>query len=201
MKKHRIVLGSSSPRRKELLKNLTEDFEIMKPRFEEKLQAKEKPADYVLRNALGKAGCIVENSLGDLCDESVMVIGADTIVHLSGDILQKPVNREEAETMLRRLSGQTHEVLTGVCVALYEPGQAPVYHQFLEKTQVTFTSLTDDDIKRYCDTGEPMDKAGAYGIQGRGAWMVEAIHGSYTNVVGLPMTSLAHFFRQHKIFT
>jgi len=163
----KIVLASSSPRRKELLQTAGINFEIDVEGVDEVPQG-DTPEEKV---------CSIAARRFDDC-----VIGADTVVSVDGDILGKPHDREDAENMLRRLSGREHTVYTGVCISAH--GKETV---FSEATKVKFFELTDKEIADYVLSGEPMDKAGAYGIQGLGCTLVEGIGGDYFNVVGLPV--------------
>ena len=170
------MLASASPRRAELLAAAGFRFTIAHADIDETPFAHE-PADfYVLRLAEGKARAVA------LRHPHQPVLGADTTVVIDGHILGKPADAAQATAMLRRLQGRGHEVLTGV--ALVTEGQARVA---LECTRVWFAPMTDDDIAAYVATGEPMDKAGAYGIQGWAARHVTRVEGSYSNVVGLPV--------------
>ncbi|MCB9229879.1 MAG: septum formation inhibitor Maf [Deltaproteobacteria bacterium] len=191
----RYVLASSSPRRQDLLASLHLDFEVLKPDFEEKLNSGETPGEYVLRNARGKAASSA-SLLTKRPDIKYLVIGADTIVVLNQEILQKPENEEHAYAMLRKISGQTHLVLTGLCVASVLYDKETEYHTHIGSTHVTIKHMDDEEIRRYIRTGEPLDKAGSYGIQGYGACLIREIMGSYTNVVGLPLTELKEMLDQ-----
>ena len=171
-----IILASASPRRRELLEQIGLPFSV-RPSAGEPEAAGLTPEAAVCSVALAKA----ENVAADASPED-LILAADTLVYLDGDPLGKPTGRDEAAAMLRRLSGREHEVYTGV--ALMGGGRKLVR---CEKTFVRFRPLTEDMIRRYVDTGEPMDKAGAYGIQGIGCLLVESIHGDYNNVVGLPL--------------
>lgn len=168
-----LTLASASPRRRKLLASLDLDFSIVVPDIDETPRPSEKPRIFAERLAKEKAGAV---------DVAGLVIAADTIVVQQETILGKPADGAHARAMLQSLSGSTHEVITGVCV---ENAERAVV--FSITTQVTFRILTDAEIENYIATGEPMDKAGAYAIQGGAAHMVKSIHGSYTNVVGLPM--------------
>ena len=194
-----FILGSSSPRRKELLASLGVSFEVIKPGFEEVLGENEKASDYVVRNAVGKVNWIVEHELDTREDSSTqrtLVIGADTVVVKDEEILQKPKSEDEARQMLGQLSGRSHNVMTGVCLADYKSIDEVCFYQWYGKTEVVFKDLSAEEISRYIATGEPMDKAGAYGIQHLGAYLVKEINGSYTNVVGLPLTQLWESLQQ-----
>lgn len=188
-----IVLGSSSPRRIQLLSLLGLPFEVVKPDVDEDIPNEKIYNPDVVVTELAKLKCeAVFNKLNTYrnryhfrFDEVDAIITADTIVWLDGEILGKPVNEKEAEKMLRRLSGNWHKVFTGVCVKI--SGEEIT---FFEETQVKFKELSDWEISYYISTGEPLDKAGAYGIQGLGGAFVERIVGDYTNVVGLPMPKL-----------
>ena len=178
MKYNKIVLASASPRRKELMKLITDDFDIMPSDADETLPEEiesEKAAEYLAR--------IKAESVGNI--ENAAVIGCDTVVVIDGKILGKPENREQCRKMLNALSGRTHYVYTGVCV-IYNS----IKYSFTEKTEVTFHNLSKNEIEEYMNTGEPFDKAGGYGIQGRGALLVKEIKGDYFNVVGLPVSAL-----------
>ncbi|MFQ5809186.1 MAG: Maf family protein [Armatimonadota bacterium] len=192
----RIVLASASPRRRMLLEQIGLPFEVIPSQSPEMAQAHERPADHVRRAAALKA-----SSVAPRVEPEAVLIGADTIVCLDGSILGKPSSRGEAREMLHRLSGHTHTVYTGLAVGRAgSVVDAPVgpdeWHQLgldtgLEATRVKFRQLSDAEIGAYVDTGEPLDKAGAYGIQGRGALLVQEIRGCYFNVVGLPLVRLA----------
>ena len=179
----RLVLASTSPRRRELLGLLGLPFEVVGSRFDESLLSPIglPPANYVTRLATSKAAEVAAR----LADPDAVVLGADTTVVLDGDVLNKPANADDAVRMLRRLSGRTHAVYTGLCVLRGEAAQTA--HAV---TEVTFDSLSDGTITAYVATGEPLDKAGAYGIQGAALAFIPRIQGDYFNVVGLPLTLL-----------
>ncbi|MBK6798552.1 MAG: septum formation inhibitor Maf [Acidobacteria bacterium] len=173
-----LILASASPRRAELLKAAGIDFTVKVSDVDESLRDGESPRDYVLRLSLEKALAVAGK--GDL------VLGADTTVVIDsghgGEIAGKPVDAQDARRMLKLLSGRRHEVLTGVSLVLDDRIISEV-----EVTQVEFAIMTDDEIDWYVSTGEPMDKAGAYGIQGYASRFIERIEGNYSNVVGLPV--------------
>jgi septum formation protein len=171
-----IILASASPRRRELLATLGVDFTVRVPEVDELLNPDEAPRCFAERLAREKAAAVVPDGV---------VIAADTIVVYAGKILGKPSDAAEARGMLSALSGRIHEVITGVCVA-----GATRVEVFSVVTRVEFRRLTGTEIAEYVATGEPMDKAGSYAIQGGAAPMIRAIEGSYTNVVGLPLCEL-----------
>lgn len=172
-----LYLASGSPRRQELLTQLGVRFERIVPGIEEQRLPQEPASQYVARLAREKALAGVA-----MAERDLPVLGADTIVVLNGQVLEKPKNEAEAGAMLRLLSGQTHQVMTAV--ALADRAQTL---DCLVMTDVTFRVLSDEDIAGYVASGEPMDKAGAYGIQGLGGCFVRKINGSYHAVVGLPL--------------
>lgn len=175
-----VVLASGSPRRRELLAQMgVTEFEVLPARGEETAPEGLKPDELVRQLALQKA-----EEVFALRPEAT-VIGADTIVVLEDEVLGKPGDRAEAVHMLTRLSGRSHQVYTGVAVL---SGDAGMTHA--ECTQVDFRELTAAEIEAYVDTGEPMDKAGAYGIQGKACVFIRGIRGDYYNVVGLPVCAL-----------
>lgn len=174
----KIILASSSPRRKELLEQIGLVFEQQTVDFEEITAQGIAPAQLVLQNAYGKAQSVQS-------DDEAIIIAADTVVVFAGKILGKPEDEKQARAMLGMLSGQTHEVFTGICVRRGEN-----FYNAQEKTKVTMRKLPEKEIAAYVATGEPLDKAGAYGIQGKGALLVERIEGCYFNVVGLPLVCL-----------
>lgn len=180
-----VVLASASPRRRGFLHQLGYHFEVVTPATEEKACPGESATEYVLRNAAEKARDVAGRVAAD-----AVVVAADTVVVLRGRIMEKPESEAAAREMLRALSGQTHQVITGLCVQ--GPGQAgpATVRTLAVSTDVEFKKLVDDEIEAYIRSGEPMDKAGAYAIQGRAAYMIRRIRGSYTNVVGLPLTEL-----------
>jgi septum formation protein len=180
----RVVLASQSPRRRELLTLIGVVHEVRPADIDESYLAGETPRDHAERLARGKA-----TALDGLGDETV-TIGSDTIVVVDGDVLGKPRDRAQAAEMLRRLSGRSHVVMTGVAVRWRGRIASGV-----EEVGVTFRSISDDEIERYIDTGEPMDKAGAYGIQGWGATIVERVDGDYFAVMGLALGRLVRLCR------
>jgi MAF protein len=190
-----IILGSSSPRRKDLLGNLGLDFTIVKPETEEKPKAGESAEVYVARNAREKNAWICEQAkrshpLGAL------VITADTIVVIDDRILEKPMSANEASEMLANLSGRMHVVLTAVCIAHVTSVRLEKIKEFTVATEVAIKKLSPPEIEGYIETGEPFDKAGGYAAQGLGSFMVREIHGSFSNVVGLPLAELAESLQQ-----
>lgn len=174
-----LILASGSPRRRELLAQADIACTVEPSAYEEASPQQAAPADYVVAQALGKARDISQHHAGQ------WVLGADTVVTVDHMILGKPHSPEEAAAMLRRLSGRSHSVFTGV--ALVKDRQEL---SCIVETKVWFRVLADWEISRYVGSGEPMDKAGAYGIQGKAASFVEKIDGSYTNVVGLPLAQV-----------
>ena len=181
----RLILASSSPRRRELLEALGVRFEVVAPEIDEHRHPNEEPYDYVTRLARAKAEVAVT--------PDAVVVAADTIVVIDGHILGKPGHPDEAMSMLRRLGGMTHEVLTGVAVARITDIVQVV--TAVESTLVKFLALTDGEIVDYVATGEPMDKAGAYSLGGLGSIFVEAVHGSPSSVIGLPLHTTARLLR------
>lgn len=174
----RIILASASPRRAELLKQIGVEFELVPSQIEERPHPDEAPGDYITRIARAKVVAVARGR------DSGLVIGADTVVVLDGRLIGKPENQADAHRLLRLLSGKWHAVLTGV--ALYDVETRHEVADY-EKTLVKFAQLNDTEIDWYVNTGEPMDKAGAYGIQGLGGLFVDEIAGNYYNVVGLPI--------------
>ena len=173
-----LVLASASPRRKEILTAVGWPFETHPAGVDETRRADEAPEDFVTRLAREKAEAVARTRLFGL------VLGADTTVLVDGEILEKPRDAEDARRMLRLLSGRWHEVLTGVALVRAESGRAAVG---VERTRVRFAVTDDEEIDWHVLTGDVLDKAGAYAIQGRAALFIEAIDGDYWNVVGLPV--------------
>ena len=187
----RIVLASASPRRKMLLEQLGITFDILVSDIEENLQQSLPPEQLAETLALQKA-----QHVAAICDDSCLVIGADTIVADDAGILGKPCDEMDAYRMLSRLSGRVHHVITGVAVISAPISSTPLVRH--ETTQVKIASLSDTDIQWYIQTQEPLDKAGAYAIQGKGTVFVEWIHGCYNNVVGLPLFLLISMLKTIK---
>jgi septum formation protein len=174
----KIILASASPRRAELLSNLHLQFEVVPSSVDEWPYQGEPIADYTIALARAKVTSVVT------CFSSSFVLGADTVVVTDNEILGKPSGQADARRMLEMLSGKWHSVITGVVVRNMDSGIETAGH---EVTRVSFTRLTDQDIGWYLSTGEPLDKAGAYAIQGGAALFIDQILGSYSNVVGLPV--------------
>ena len=169
-----IILASASPRRKEILELADLKFDVM-PSDAQEITTKTAPNEVVMELASIKAKDIYKKS-----EKQSMIVGADTVVAYQGQILGKPTDKADAKRMLTMLSGQTHEVYTGVCVI--EDGKTKTFY---EETKVTFYEISDEQINHYIKTGEPMDKAGSYGIQGKAAVFIKGIEGDYYNVVNV----------------
>jgi septum formation protein len=176
-----LILASASPRRQELLSSAGISFEVLPSEVDEGFQEGEPPEEYVVRLARRKAAKAGERH------KDRWVLAADTVVVIDGRILGKPGDRQEAEEMLGVLSNQEHRVITGFCLLRGDSGKS---REGTVTTRVRFKRLSSREIEWYLDTGEPFDKAGAYAIQGKAAFMVKEIRGSYTNVVGLPLTEV-----------
>jgi len=189
-----IVLASQSPRRSELLKQLGLDFIVRSSDIDESNSMGLKASELVLHLAFEKAKVIAENS--DLNRDSI-VIGADTVVVKEGSVLGKPQHKEDAFSMIKSLSGCWHEVMTGVAVI---DTRSLRYEKIIEITRVKMKELRDDTIDAYVCSREPLDKAGAYGIQGLGAVLIDRIEGCYFNVVGLPISKLSDVLRSFGVF-
>jgi len=183
-----LILASKSPRRKELLSLITSDFEIIPAQNDEIADPSLSPDKFVAALATEKA-----EEIAALYPEDV-VIGSDTVVSAKGEILGKPKDKADAFRMLSLLSGTEHSVFTGV--AVIKNGEI---HCFTEETKVKFFDLDEYEIEQYIATGEPFDKAGAYGIQDLGALLVEGISGDYYNVMGLPAGRLSRLLKELKI--
>lgn len=176
-----IILASASPRRRELLKLICEDFKSVSPDVDETVPAQveilERPQFLAVKKAMHICGCF---------SEKAVVIGCDTGVFIDDEMLGKPKDEEEAFSMLKKLQGKDHLVVTGCCIT-----DGTHKREFSVTSRVFFYPLSDEDIRDYIATGEPMDKAGAYGIQGKGSLLIEKIQGDYFNIVGLPLSALA----------
>jgi len=182
-----LILASASPRRAELLRNAAIDFTVEPAHVAEQPFPNEKPVDYARRLAREKARAVFARN------PDSAVLGADTVVVVDEHLLEKPADQRDAARMLRLLSGRMHQVITGVCLVAqcFEPTEAEI-------TQVVFSPLSDDEIADYVQTGEPMDKAGAYAIQGIASRWVEHIEGCYFNVVGLPVSRVYRMLKAYE---
>ncbi len=181
-----LILASSSPRRRELLGRFGMDFTVKVPDVDESILPNEDPVAHVRRLAQAKAAKVAEE------EEEGLVVGADTIVVLDGEIIGKPEDREDAIRMLSALAGRTHRVYSGVAVTALPSGAT---RTVVVCSRVTMAAIGESEIRRYVDGGEPLDKAGAYAVQGEGKRYVTAVRGSFTNVVGLPLQALHRFLR------
>lgn len=181
-----LILASGSPRRKEILEQVGLDFRVL-PSDVEEVITKQVPSDIVMELSKQKA----EDVWNKLGNEKNIILGADTVVAYDGKILGKPKNVEDAKAMLCMLSGKKHSVYTGVTL-ISEVGSETFY----EETLVEFYEMTKEEIDAYVATGEPMDKAGAYGIQGKAAAFIKGIEGDYYNVVGLPIAKTLKFLQK-----
>lgn len=181
----KFILASSSPRRRELLASIGIDFEVIPSHVPEVHQEGEAPEEYVARLSRDKAHAIAS------AHPARWVIAADTTVLLGEQLLEKPVDAADAARMLATIAGRTHVVYTGVTVQNGESSETRV-----AESEVRMLPLSPADIEWYVRTGEPLDKAGAYAVQGIGAMFIDSIHGSYTNVVGLPLATLFQMLRR-----
>ena len=186
----KLILASKSPRRKYLLEQAGLTFSIIPSDFDERTVTISEPDAYVKKLAEAKASDISEQH------PASWIIGADTIVLIDNRILGKPGSNAEARSMLKQLSGKTHQVLTGYCICC--KNKNTVYSE-TAKTDVHFKSLSNAEIDWYIQSGEPFDKAGAYAIQGIGTFLVKRINGSYTNVVGLPVCEVIEYLMAHGV--
>lgn len=191
----KIILASASPRRKELLAKAEISFTVIPAAGEEK-RTSEDPGEAVQQLARDKAEWVAQ-SMAE-CEEGALVIGSDTIVVFENRILGKPKDRRDAAETLEKLQGNTHQVYTGVSVLERKAGKW-VEHTFFESTDVTFYPVSREEIQDYIATGEPMDKAGSYGIQGLFGIYVKGICGDYNNVVGLPVARLFYEMKKSGI--
>ncbi|MCR1849506.1 Maf family protein [Paeniclostridium sordellii] len=181
-----IILASGSPRRREILANTNAKFDVLTSDVDERIFKFEEPTQLVLRLAFEKCMDIAINNPESL------VIGADTIVVLDNEILGKPKNEDEAFDMLSKLSNREHQVITGMSIVNIENNKKIVDYTI---SNVKFKNLTDQDIRDYISTGECLDKAGSYGIQGYGTLLVKEIQGDYFNIVGLPISKLSDILK------
>ncbi|MBM6688569.1 septum formation inhibitor Maf [Collinsella tanakaei] len=192
-----MILASQSPRRIKLMREAGFDFRVAPADIDESPHEGETPFELVERLAVSKAACIADT----VAEPGELVVAADTIVAIDGELLGKPADAADAHRMLRELSGRTHQVATGVCLIVAgDSTRAP--HSFVDVTDVTFYDLTDEEIDTYVASGEPLDKAGAYGIQGVGGrLLVRGIDGDFYNVVGLPIAKTVRAIRRYAMAT
>jgi nucleoside triphosphate pyrophosphatase len=187
----RLILASASPRRAELLRSAGYDFDVQAVEIDERPKSGELPAEYVERLAIEKASCAASEWTDPAEAGHYVLLGADTAVVVGDEILGKPRDDEDGARMLRRLSGRTHEVMTGVCL---RTANRRVSH--VEISLVTFATLTEDQVAWYVASGEGRDKAGGYAIQGLASRFIPRIEGSYSNVVGLPIAVVADLIQR-----
>jgi septum formation protein len=181
-----LILASGSPRRLELLSAFNFSIEVIKPDVDESFDSDFSPAEVVKDLAFRKG-----SSVAMLRGTEIPLLSADTIVVLDGNIINKPADRDDAIRMISTLSGRTHTVFTGVSIFYKDKIET-----FSVSSDVTFKKLSEIEISDYCDTDEPYDKAGAYAVQGIGSFMVKSINGSYSNVIGLPVSEVIECFQK-----
>lgn len=187
----KVILASASPRRRELLEQIGVPFTVVPSDAKESI-IKKIPSEVVEELSLQKARDVAESV------QDGIVLGADTVVCQNGEIMGKPKDREDAARMLRQLQGEEHSVFTGVTILVKKDGEIADSQTFAQETKVYVYPMTEEEIEDYIDSGEPMDKAGAYGIQGRFAAYVEAIEGDYNNVVGLPVSAVWQVLKEYR---
>ena len=181
---YKIILASGSPRRKEIFEQIGIDFSVVISEDEEVIQ-KSRP-DEIVEELATKKACSVAADM----EEGTIVIGADTMVALDGQVMGKPKNEQDAKDMIGKLQGKKHQVYTGVCAVIKEIGKEGRIIRFVQCTDVWVYPMIEEQIDAYVATGEPMDKAGAYGIQGKFAVHIEKVEGEYLNIVGFPISKL-----------
>ncbi|MCK4667729.1 septum formation inhibitor Maf [Candidatus Dependentiae bacterium] len=185
----KLILASSSPRRKKILTDLGLQFEVIPPEISEEVKPNESPKDFAIRCSTDKAKEVAKKHNG-------IIISADTIVVLENKIIGKPKDKDDAVQILKSLSGKKHQVITGI--TLFDSESQKLISDFVQ-TDVWITKLNDDDIEKYINTFEPSDKAGAYAAQGKGAVLVERVDGDFFNVVGLPVFKLYKLLKEFNI--
>ena len=190
---YKLILASQSPRRRQLLEQAGFLIHVSSLEVSENIDVNINPTTMAQMLARRKCEAWV-NSNNALKNQKILVLAADTLVAISGRVLRKKKNISEAQYYLGLLSGQTHSVITGVCVYAFD---SEVYFESAVTTKVEFRALEDDEISKYIASGEPMDKAGAYGIQGEGRRFVKTFEGSWSNVVGLPMEYIETLFKEN----
>jgi septum formation protein len=183
-----LILASSSPRRRELLRHAGFDFEVQPSHIIEAIQPGEQPEEFARRAACEKAMHVAAS-----CPAGSLVLGADTVVVIDGETLGKPADLQDATRMLRLLSGRTHRVHTGICLVRAPDEVEALTH---ETTLVTFRELDEEEIRGYVESGEPLDKAGAYAVQRLASKFVTRISGCYSNVVGLPVARVYEILKK-----
>ncbi|MEN6422783.1 MAG: Maf family protein [Smithella sp.] len=185
-----FILASASPRRREILKSVGLNFKIIPAHVNEDYLAGESPARHVRRLSLDKATVVAEKN------QNSWVLGADTIVVIDGRILGKPANQAQAANMLKKLSGREHKVFTGFTIVRVSSG---ICTTKVIQSAVRFKTISSDEMNWYIACDEPYDKAGGYAIQGRGAYFIRSIRGSYTNVIGLPLCEVLETLKEFKV--
>lgn len=188
-----IILASGSPRRSDLMKQVGLEFRVSTCNTDESYDKGLTPAEIVMELSLRKADAVFDK---EMPDKDTVVVAADTIVAMDNEILGKPKDRNDAIRMLRELSGRKHQVYTGVTMYYYVIGRVFI-ENFADCADVYFRELSDETITSYVDSWEPMDKAGAYGIQGLGAILVDKIDGDYYTIVGLPISKVYHSIKNN----
>ena len=191
---NKFVLASASPRRRELLENIGLEFDIVVSSADESVIERNIPPELLVK----ELAVLKATETAKYIEGKKHIIAADTIVVFEGAVLEKPKDEEDAKRMLMALSGKKHDVYTGVCVLRTEDNMLLAK---CEKTSVEFKELSEETITNYIKTGEPMDKAGAYGIQGLGALLIKGIEGDYFNVVGLPLGLLSDILKEEFLIT
>ena len=191
---NKFVLASASPRRRELLENIGLEFDIVVSSADESVIERNIPPELLVK----ELAVLKATETAKYIEGKKHIIAADTIVVFEGAVLEKPKDEEDAKRMLMALSGKKHDVYTGVCVLRTEDNMLLAK---CEKTRVEFKELSEETITNYIKTGEPMDKAGAYGIQGLGALLIKGIEGDYFNVVGLPLGLLSDILKEEFLIT
>lgn len=187
----KLILASASPRRAELLNQLNLNFEIIPSNIDESIFSNLSPKDLVEKLAFEKANSLLKNT-----EKNIAIIGSDTVVIIEDKILGKPKNEEDALNMLSLLNGKKHSVITGLCVLGYKNGE--YFKEVLHScANVYFGKYSLNELKNYINTKEPMDKAGAYAIQGKGSFLVEKIEGDFYSIVGLPIQKLYKILNKH----
>lgn len=189
----KFLLASTSPRRRELFKQITTNFEIASPHFDEKSVQIKNPKKLVETLAYGKAKAVFEKAQGDWC-----VVGADTMVVDGNNIIGKPKDLKDAFKMVKSFSGKTHKVITGVCIFIRQDDIETCY-KFAVTSKVFFNTLTDAEIKNYVETENVLDKAGAYAIQEGAGKFIKKIEGSFHNIVGLPIAEIYEILKQEDL--